>query len=681
MTVWRSACVQPLTNALNRSQLPFALARACFRWLKRHWLRAAYLFVGLLLAATLSRKTIVIRDQALLGRDHLLVVESALANLDLDTLTPARVEQLNTELGAAEANWDRVQAELAPLDPFLDASERIPIIGSRIRASRLLLDMAVNLSASGHAMTQGLIPLAREIETGRASGSTLAERLDGALKAGEPYFERSRAAAFDASAERNLIDVSQLDGPLSGAARVLTRLDNKWDLLLDLTSTLADLPRAFHTFMGFDRPYRYLVLGQNGDEIRATGGFVGSAGLLTINRGKIEQFDYKSSYFWDDLNRSRAQAPAPQSHYMLLGGWYLRDANWSPDIPTSAKVAEQFFLDDQNVQVDGVILLDPIAVKYLLEATGPIEVPGFAGKVDSQNFVATTYENIYGPGAIHPQAAWQERKNEYLDPLFKAVMSKLLQLPAGEAPSYVKALRKAIEDKRLMLYLHDPAGERMVDRIGGSGRLYGGAGDYIYPVDTTMAYSKVAGFIGVSTDISATLDSEGRPVSTTVRITYHNRFNAAEAAGLYLAVGGEHFDPVTGQLTSEPGIWADYLRLLVPLGSTLKSAGGFDDPVEAFVADNKMTFAGYFLLRPGETRTMTITYAPPDRRLPDGDYSLFVQRQPGTEGRQIHAQINGLPGNSVFSPQPSARSAEFAEFSAAFDRDLHIQVSALRASR
>src|SRR5205807_1023773 len=146
---------------------------------------------------------------------------------------------------------------------------------------------------------RGLMPLADGLVGNAGAGASLPERLNTALAAGAPYFAEARKHAFAASDKRNLIERDQLDGPLAPADGALDRLDPKWPALLSTVQTLADLPVAYSASMGFDRPKTYLILGQSNDEIRATGGFIGSMGLLTVSHGKIEQLDYKSSYDWD----------------------------------------------------------------------------------------------------------------------------------------------------------------------------------------------------------------------------------------------------------------------------------------------------------------------------------------------------------------------------------------------
>ena len=55
----------------------------------------------------------------------------------------------------------------------------------------------------------------------------------------------------------------------------------------------------------------------------------------------------------------------------------LRDSNWSPDFPTSALVARALYAQDRGIDTDGAIALDMEAVRLLVEALGPLQMPRY----------------------------------------------------------------------------------------------------------------------------------------------------------------------------------------------------------------------------------------------------------------------------------------------------------------
>src|SRR5205085_1811414 len=135
---------------------------------------------------------------------------------DPAAITPAEVRRLDAELAAAEADWRAVDGALTLLGPLVAAGEALPRFGPPVRAGRQMVALAVELSAAGHEISQGMLPLSAEIEGGHGSagGPGLTERLNTALQAGGPHFERARTHAHAAAELRARLDRGQLVGPL-----------------------------------------------------------------------------------------------------------------------------------------------------------------------------------------------------------------------------------------------------------------------------------------------------------------------------------------------------------------------------------------------------------------------------------------------------------------------------------
>jgi len=53
---------------------------------------------------------------------------------------------------------------------------------------------------------------------------------------------------------------------------------------------------------------------------------------------------------------------------------YPQDVNLSPDFPTAAALFAKMYTGRTGTAVDGVVAIDPVALSYLLEGTGPVDV-------------------------------------------------------------------------------------------------------------------------------------------------------------------------------------------------------------------------------------------------------------------------------------------------------------------
>ena len=139
------------------------------------------------------------------------------------------------------------------------------------------------------------------------------------------------------------------------------------------------------SFLGYDEPRTYLLIGQNQNEIRATGGFIGVAVQVTLDGGELTELVFHDSTEVDAPPYAENPIP-PEGVY-----WYLwmdrllfRDANWNPHFPDSAaKVAEIFELA-QGVKVDGVITSSKKMAHELVALFGDITVPGVEGPLTKE---------------------------------------------------------------------------------------------------------------------------------------------------------------------------------------------------------------------------------------------------------------------------------------------------------
>ena len=68
--------------------------------------------------------------------------------------------------------------------------------------------------------------------------------------------------------------------------------------------------------LGMDAPRTYLVLVQNNDELRATGGFISAVGQLTVDQGKVTGLDFADSYKFYHEGGAYPWAPQPMQEYM-----------------------------------------------------------------------------------------------------------------------------------------------------------------------------------------------------------------------------------------------------------------------------------------------------------------------------------------------------------------------------
>ena len=132
--------------------------------------------------------------------------------------------------------------------------------------------------------------------------------------------------------------------------------------------------------LGGDGTRHYLLMFQNNAEERASGGNPASLALLTIDDGAIGSRPAGQLIGLPDAVRHtavRTDRPGQRglaTVYTDYASTRLTNITMTPDFPTTARMARAMWRKEFGGQVDGVISFDPVALSYLLRATGPLEL-------------------------------------------------------------------------------------------------------------------------------------------------------------------------------------------------------------------------------------------------------------------------------------------------------------------
>ena len=145
--------------------------------------------------------------------------------------------------------------------------------------------------------------------------------------------------------------------------------------------------RVAPSMLGADGPRTYFLAVQNNAEARATGGLIGAFALITADHGTLK-LDRTGTDGTHQLKTSLTAVPFdPESAvtWREAGSnvaWYV--ANLTPHFPDAARNMAGLWTAQSGQKVDGVIAVDPLVMRELLIATGPIALPdGFPVTADS----------------------------------------------------------------------------------------------------------------------------------------------------------------------------------------------------------------------------------------------------------------------------------------------------------
>lgn len=285
---------------------------------------------------------------------------------------------------------------------------------------------------------------------------------------------------------------------------------------------LENMPEIF----GKQERKAYLILFQNNMELRPTGGFIGSYGIMNFDGGRLNELSVNDVYSADGQLKGHVEPPAPIRDYLGEANWWLRDSNWDPDFVTSAQRAEWFLDKEVDQKVDGVIAVDLELVKDILKETGGLFLPDFNITIDENNLYEKTQSEVqdnFFPGS--------RKKASFLTALSRKLIDEVSGLDSAKKVRILKAFYKNLEERHVQVYLHNQDALSAIDQIGWSGRVRrpscgdGCFADFVAIVEANLGVNKSNYFI--RRDVVLDVDIEGLSVKRKMSLNLLNTANPA----------------------------------------------------------------------------------------------------------------------------------------------------------
>lgn len=429
-------------------------------------------------------------------------------------------------------------------------------------------------------------------------------------------------------------------GPLSVRIKELTEKVASGQKTLAAASPLTKL---LPTILGYPKPTNYLMILQNSDELRPTGGFIGTYGIIQTKDGDITRFDTHDIYHLDMPVKDKVNVtpPEPIQKY-LVDKWYMRDANWSPDFPTAAEKILWFYNLENSAQptpdpvknFDGVIALTPEIITELMSLTGPISVEGET--YTAENFVDLLQYKVEKDFIRLGIPSWHRK--EVVGQIAGILKQRLLDLPLEQWPELIRVVGDNMARKNVMLYHKDPEIKKLISTEGWSGEVKQFWGDYVMAVDANMAALKTDSVMKRHLGYKLFQEKNG-DLKVTVTLSYSHQGTPSWKISRYQS----------------------FTRLYVPVGSTLLKTTGFTEgSVVSGDELGRTYFGGYLVVPPGQTAQVVFEYKLP-RQMSENmkkyrNYGILIQKQPGAGdvGLSVDASFN----NQIKSYEPVNLSTE-----------------------
>jgi hypothetical protein len=539
---------------------------------------ALFLFAG-----DLAYALIGIRNSLQSARSDLERAESAFSDGDLPAARrffEQAEESSKSAAGYAKQPALALTANFSPFEPDT-------------RVIRTLPDAARLSAKAGLEAVKGGAALGIEDTDGIAaslySGGQI--RLDALAKA-RPFVERATAYLDDA-------DLMLASAPVASVSYLQDALDeasNRIGQALTTASKGNALLTSLPSLLGEDAPRRYLLAFQALGEARATGGLIGLYGVLSADNGKLSlgHIGPITEVFPGKIDAVEAPAWFENAYGPQTALRQVQQVNVSPNFPVVSEVLLRMFEQETGKNLDGVLSMDPVALGYLLEGTGPIEVPG-SPPVTADNAAESVLHDSY----VRFDRARDQ--NEYLGQLVSGFWKAV---KAGEVngPALAQGLAKAVSTQHVKVYSSSDDDQRSLGELGADGN-YEAAGENVQMVfHNNYGLNKIDYYLRRTIDTTVAIDAGGNAHVTTNATLV----NTAPSGPPSLLIGkaGEAFNPGTNRM---------FLNFLLPEGADVQSldVNGETSEPPVYRDDGNTVPWGILNIDAGETVETSVSYVLP----------------------------------------------------------------------
>jgi hypothetical protein len=375
------------------------------------------------------------------------------------------------------------------------------------------------------------------------------------------------------------------------------------------------LPKA----LGAEGARSWMVGAANTAELRGRSGYLGAFAILKTDRGHIALSAFQGVEKLPVLATAFSGpdvAVEYRDHSRTLGGlnaW--PNLTMSPNFPSGADLLLSRLQASGGPVAGGAISLDPTALSYLMEVTGPVQVAGVPDILTARNVVDWALNRIYALDAAH-----QDQRKATLADIAQAVWQRVLTSQGSPLP-LGHALGRALREGHLLVYSSDRSEQADFSSLGITGEVNKNPGDYLMVLTQNFGENKMDYYMQREVAFRGRPAADGS-LDVNLRITLHNA--APAGAALTDFVGGAR--PHLG-LPANTG--RSYLSVFVPSTARLKTVAV--DGAAAKDVDNGPELGRRYFATPvdvaaGLSVSVVFSYTVPGA-FAGGLYRLSVQNQ------------------------------------------------------
>ncbi len=570
--------------------------------------------------------------QVLKLKESVPVIQQAISDKDLDkikeTLTIVKNQTASISVSYQKFSWSKI----------------LPIVGDYYKDGQQILIVAKEGIETGEILINAVEPYADFL--GVKGGSVSSEQttedritfLTESIESLIPYLDQIETKITAIKESINQINASRYPEEFKGyqIKSNITKIQGTIDDVHKFVKDGKPVIGKISWLLGKDNPRKYLIIFQNDGELRPSGGFWTAYSTLTVKDGKVTPGIASNIYDLDDKINSKVPAPRLiKSYHINVPYLNLRDSNLSPDFPTDAKIFLEKYTKAMGSRdkFDAVIAIDTKLLVDMVKILGRLDtrVGTFTTDPDKRcdGCPSIIYELQWISG--RPRNYIEKNRKDFLNPLMSSLLANLMGAEKSKMGSIIETGLKNINEKHVLFYFPDEEMQNIGNLANVTGKIIDvdKTVDYIHLNDANFASAKSNIFI--TQKIKHDITIKDSVAEHKISVTYTNPSPASNC------------NLEKGDLCLNAAQYRNLFRFYVPIGSKLIKMTGSEVQVEPYEELNKLVFEGFYgnkypLYAKSNIKT-SVQYT--SGATVGSDYTLMLQKQPGTKAVEYELTING----------------------------------------
>lgn len=430
--------------------------------------------------------------------------------------------------------------------------------------------------------------------------------------------------------------------------------------------------------LGYGKPQEYLLLFQNNEELRPTGGFIGSIGDASIRDGQVSSLTIQDVYTPDGQLKIHIEPPFAVRRY-LQPHLYLRDSNFSLDYQKSASMSAYLYNLETGKKPNAVISIDLKVLQKILEVSGPIHLSDYNITVSSDTvsqFLQNTIQGDFFPGST--------KKKDVLNSVFQQL---ILKFSKDQKLSFqlLQVLPELLEQKDILFSFSDSSIQKLFSANGYSGEYSDtrnqnkkSINDYLYVNEANIGVNKVNSSVTRKVSYQALLGQGTLESKATLTLNNSSKKDDYKSYITFVVPKGSSLNTI-----SINGIKQEIAPAVIDPkvyeAKNFKTPSGIE--VEQYESNNLSHFAFVTTTQKNTVNKIEVGYNNGAAKQLSTlvHYSFYYVKQPGTDPYTLVSLVDYPDGYMPTNTNADTYGKNFLEGNTIISRDFQSQIELHKA--